>query len=749
VTAKRIVKHFGKDTLDVFESSIERLTEVSGIAKIKLEQISKAWVEHQEIRNVMLFLQSHDISTLFAVKIYKSYGNNAIEFVKNDPYRLAKDIYGIGFFSADRIALRMGLATNSPQRIEAGIAHVLQSAREEGHCYLKEEQIQTGVGELLSIEKGEAIEAVLREMEKKEELKTRKLIDEENGEQITCYYAHSLYYDEKYISEKVSKLTASSIASNINHLKEDLQTYCQIHHISLSEEQEESVLSIARERIAILTGGPGCGKTTTTKALVGLLLIQGKKVMLAAPTGRASQRMSEVIGIEAKTIHRLLEFDPLTGGFKRNELDPLPADVLIVDECSMLDVHLAASLLKALPPHGRLVLIGDADQLPAVGAGNVLKDMIASGVVPCLKLTKVFRQASESLIISYAHQINKGVVPKVDSPFHRPELWKEKIDCLFIDSEEATNEQLRFISKIKRVMGETAMEEKGEGIKQKVPYGLQGDNTPDTTKDTIQENIVEDRGEVYTTAGTITIPEKFSFVDVDKLLQAQSYSEELKEVVRRVHPWSSLHYGLSAVSMIERLYETIIPKYFGEGTEVQILSPMSKGSVGTASLNKAIQEKVNPAREGRAQLLLGGRIFRVGDRVIQRRNNYELLVFNGDIGNITAVDTEEMSLVVSYKAGKETKEVIYEKEHLVELDLAYAITIHKSQGSEFETVIIPLLSAHFNMLFRNLLYTGITRAKKLVVFVGSRSALSLAVGKKNTSTRQTALETLLKENRGK
>lgn len=736
VTAKRIVKHFGKDTLDVFESSIERLTEVSGIARIKLEQISKAWVEHQEIRNVMLFLQSHDISTLFAVKIYKTYGNNAIEIVKNDPYRLAKDIYGIGFFSADRIALRMGLATNSPQRIEAGISHVLQSAREEGHCYLKEEQIQRGVGELLSIERGAAIEEVLREMESKEELKTRKLLDEQSREKVTCYYAHSLYYDENYICEKVAKLASSRIPLHVEHLKEDLHTYCQIHHIELSEEQEESVLSIARERIAILTGGPGCGKTTTTKALVGLLLLQGKKVMLAAPTGRASQRMSEVIGIEAKTIHRLLEFDPMTGGFKRNEVDPLPADVLIVDECSMLDVHLAASLLKALPPHGRIVLIGDADQLPAVGAGNILKDMIASGVVPCLKLTKVFRQAAQSKIITYAHQINQGQVPKIDSPFHRPGLWKEKTDCLFIDSEEATSEQLRFIAKVKRVMGDTAIGEKEEGIENK-------------TGESIQEKEVEEQGEIYTTAGVIAIPEKFSFVDLDKLMQAQSYSEELKEVVRRVHPWSSLHYGLSAVSMIERLYESIIPKYFGEGVEVQILSPMTKGSVGTTSLNKAIQEKVNPPKEGKAQLLLGGRIFRVGDRVIQKRNNYELLVFNGDIGIITSVDPEEMSLTVNYKAGKETKEVIYEKEHLIELDLAYAITIHKSQGSEFEAVIIPVLSAHFNMLFRNLIYTGITRAKKLVVFVGSRSALSVAVGKQNTSVRQTALETLLQEQAGK
>jgi exodeoxyribonuclease V alpha subunit len=262
----------------------------------------------------------------------------------------------------------------------------------------------------------------------------------------------------------------------------------------------------------------------------------------------------------------------------------------------MLDVHLAASLLKALPPHGRLVLIGDADQLPAVGAGNILKDMISSEVVPCLKLTKVFRQAAESKIITYAHQINRGIVPKIDSPFHRPELWKEKSDCLFIDSEEATNEQLRFIAKVKRVMGEATKGEKGV-----VEEKAADENEP--------ESMGEEGGEVYTRAGGIAIPEKFSFVDLDKLLQAQSYSEELKEVVKRVHPWSSLHYGLSAVSMIERLYQSIIPKYFGEKAEVQILSPMSKGSVGTGSLNKAIQEKINPPAAGKAQLLLGGRIF--------------------------------------------------------------------------------------------------------------------------------------------
>jgi exodeoxyribonuclease V alpha subunit len=444
--------------------------------------------------------------------------------------------------------------------------------------------------------------------------------------------------------------------------------------------------------------------------------------MLAAPTGRAAQRMSEVIGLEAKTIHRLLEWDPATGGFKRRETAPLQTDILIVDECSMLDVHLAASLLRAVPDHGQVVLIGDADQLPAVGAGNVLKDMIASGVVSCLKLTKIFRQAQESLIISYAHQINSGAVPRIESPFHNPQVWQQKKDCLFIDSEEATTEQLRFISKVKRLTGQTA----GNAMEQAL---LPADPAAD----------------LYHQGSSLSIPAKFSHVDIEALLQTRRHSEELKEVLQRVHPWSSLHYGLSAVAMIEKLYAAIIPKYYGKAGEIQILSPMTKGSLGTANLNKVIQEKVNPAGAGKAQIVLGGRIFRQGDRVIQKRNNYDLNVFNGDIGTIAGVDNEEMELAVIFKAGKETKEVKYKKEHLLELDLAYAITIHKSQGSEFETIIIPLVTQHFGMLFRNLVYTGITRAKKLVVFVGTRKALAMAVNKQNTATRQTALAYLLKQ----
>lgn len=741
VTAKRIVRHFGDKTLDVFDSSIEKLTEVEGIARLKLEMISKAWVEHQEIRNVMMFLQTHHISTLFAVKIYKTYGNDSIEVVQTNPYRLASDIYGIGFFSADKVALSLGLAKDSPQRIQAAIAHVLHNAREEGHCYLTQQQILQAVAELLSFEDSTAIEANLSELEQKDELKIRLLPDEQ-GKAQKCFYAHSLYYDEQYIASRVKSLVTQPLHRNPEHLLQDLEVFCQAQQITLSEEQRQSVLQIASERIAVLTGGPGCGKTTTTRALVGLLQIMRKQVMLAAPTGRAAQRMSEVIGLEAKTIHRLLEWDPATGGFKRKDTAPLQTDILIVDECSMLDVHLAASVLRAVPEHGQLVLIGDADQLPAVGAGNVLKDMISSGVVPCLKLTKVFRQAQESLIISYAHQINSGTVPKIESPFHQPLVWQQKRDCLFIDSEEATTEQLRFIAKVKRFPGMAA----GNAAEQtQLSAGPATDPAAIPAADNTISTATGPDADPYQQGSSLSIPAKFSHVDIEALLQTRRHSEELKEVLQKVHPWSSLHYGLSAVAMIEKLYAAIIPKYYGKESEIQILTPMTKGSLGTANLNKVIQEKINPARAGKAQLILGGRIFRQGDRVIQRRNNYDLNVFNGDIGTITLVDNEELELAVTYKAGKETKEVFYKKEHLLELDLAYAITIHKSQGSEFETTIIPLVTQHFGMLFRNLVYTGITRAKKLVVFVGTRKALAMAVNKQNTATRQTALAYLLRK----
>lgn len=715
VTARRIVKYFGKDTLDIFEHDIHRLTEVPGIAELKLASIRQAWTEHQEIRNVMMFLQSHGISTLFAVKIYKTYGQQAVNIVSENPYRLSNDIYGIGFFSADKVALSLGLAPDSSARIKAAIGHTLQNAREEGHCYLTREQILDQVEELIDLYKPERILQELESMTKADELKTRHLLDDEEQVQ-TCFYAHSLYHDENYIANKARKLAMGKLNPNREKMQQWMEGYCLAKGIQLSEEQRDSILQLVSRRLGILTGGPGCGKTTTTRVLVALLQAMGKEVLLAAPTGRAAQRMSEVISLEAKTIHRLLEWEPAAGGFKRKEDNPLDCNFLIIDESSMLDVHLAAALLRAVPPSAQLLLIGDADQLPSVGAGNVFKDLIASGVVPCARLTKVFRQAQESLIITYAHQINKGSVPKIDSPFHKPALWPEKADCLFVDSEEATQEQLRFIARVKR------------------------NYVQERTDELLQAAEAE---EVYMKSQELHIPHKFEHVDLEKLVHADTHTDELQEVLKRVHPWSSLHWGYSAVDMVEKLYKSIIPKYYGPGTEIQILTPMSKGSLGTHNLNEVIQKAVNPPKMGKAQLLLGGRVFREGDRVIQRRNNYDLNVYNGDIGRILSIDTENLSCMISFASGKETKEVAYEREHLQEIDLAYAITIHKSQGSEFEVVILPLMNQHYTMLFRNLIYTGLTRARKLAVFVGSRSALKTAVSKQNTALRQTGLQWLM------
>jgi exodeoxyribonuclease V alpha subunit len=715
VTARRIVKHFGKDTLHIFEEEIERLTEVPGIAELKLISIRNAWKEHQEIRNVMMFLQSHGISTLFAVKIYKTYGQQAVALVQDNPYRLSQDIYGIGFFSADKVALSLGLAPDSSARIKAAIDHVLQSAREEGHCYLTQEQILEGVQELIGLDNPERISAELTEMEQTDALKMRLLLDADQQVQ-RCYYAHSLYFDENYIAGRAHKMAAGTLPVQPEKLQQWIAGYCQQKGIQLSEEQEASILQLVSRKLGILTGGPGCGKTTTTRVLVALLQAMGREVLLAAPTGRAAQRMSEVIGLEAKTLHRLLEFDPSAGGFKRREDNPLPGNFLIIDESSMLDVHLAAALLRAVPPQAQLLLIGDADQLPSVGAGNVFKDLIESGVVHCARLTKVFRQAQESRIITYAHQINGGQVPKIDSPFHQPALWQGGTDCLFIDSEEATQEQLRFINRVKR----SYAQEREDALR-----------------------LAAEPEEAYEKSTELRIPPKFEHVDLERLIQTDTHTEELQEVLRRVHPWSSLHWGFSAVDMVERLYKSIIPKYLGQGVEIQILTPMSKGSLGTHNLNEVIQQAVNPPGGGKVQLQLGGRLFREGDRVIQRRNNYDLGVFNGDIGRILSLDSEDMSCLVAFSAGGETKEVAYEKEHLPELELAYAITIHKSQGSEFEAVILPLVNQHFTMLFRNLIYTGLTRARKMAVFVGSRSALKTAVNKQNTALRQTALKELL------
>lgn len=718
-TAKKIVKYFGSDTLEVFENEIERLTEIRGIAQKKLTTIREAWIEHREIRKVMMFLQSHGISTLFAVRIYKEYGDNAIEYVNEDPYRLARDFYGIGFFSADKIALSIGLEINSPQRIRAGINHVLAAGREFGHCYLTESQITAQVNELLELKLDDRMFDYLLQMKQEGLVMVREHYNRE-GATESCYYSKSLYFDELYVAERISN---AKNQSNIDKKRVAawISRYSEAKNFFLSDEQTHAVKGIVDKLFSVLTGGPGCGKTTTTLVIVKLLEAMKRKVLLAAPTGRAAQRMMDVIGNESKTIHRLLEWQ--TGQFKKNEENPLDVDFIIIDECSMLDISLTASLLKAIPQKSQILFIGDADQLPSVGAGNVLRDIIASGAAPCFELKKVFRQARESLIIRYAHQINKGEMPYIDSPFKNPGIWQQKADCLFMDSDEATKEQLSFITKVKRFYDAEPPEQFNIAEANLNPYEFR-----------INEPVAP-----YETE--LTIPKKFQHVNLEKVSHAKGQVDALLSVLKKVHPWSSLHYGLSAFDVVKKLYLEWIPKYFGEKTEIQILSPMIRGSLGTVSLNKMIQESANPARKGRGQLSVGERIFRVGDRVIHRRNNYDLNVFNGDIGIIRKIDTEDLTLSVSFFP--DGRMVAYTQDAIPELDLAYAITIHKSQGSEFEAVIVPVLTQHFKMLFRNLIYTGLTRAKKLVVLVGTRKALAMSVKNQDTNKRQTLLKELL------
>lgn len=718
-TAKKIVHHFSNKTLTVFEHEIERLTEVPGIASKKLAMIEDAWRQHRNIREVMMFLQSHGISTLFAVRIYRTYGDDAIPIVSQDPYRLSHDFYGIGFLSADKIALSIGLAPDSQQRIVAAIRHVLTAGREQGHCYLTRKQIEIEAQKLLNLNLSELLDTYLDKMDQDNHLKIR-LLKNDQGQLQSCYYAKSLYYDEKTVSEKLAVMNRD-VPVDAQRVADWIDRYCWLKKITLSAEQALSIRGIMQHNLSILTGGPGCGKTATTLVIVRLLEAMNKRVLLAAPTGRAAQRMSEVIGREAKTLHRLLGWQ--AGRFKKNEAKPLKADFLIIDECSMLDISLSASLLKAVPVNCQLLLIGDADQLPSVGAGNMLKDAIASGALPCFRLTQIFRQASKSHIIEYAHQINKGQLSAIDSPFQKPAIWKQGHDCLFIDTDEATREQLNFIIRAKRAFSLKANQ---------LEKLTAGDNP-------YEFRTTEDITSPYD--HSLRIPAKFQHVDLERLKLTNNHVDDLKAVLKSVHPWSSLHYGLSATDVIVNLYQNWIPKYRGQNTEIQILSPMTRGSMGTTSLNQLVQKTINPPEKGKRQLNIGERLFREEDRVIHQRNNYDLEVFNGDIGRIQSIDNENLTMIVVYPPNN--REVEYRKEHLVELDLAYAITIHKSQGSEFETVIIPILSQHFMMLYRNLIYTGLTRARKLAVFVGTRQALAMAIQRQDTSRRQTALQHLL------
>ncbi|WP_414573890.1 ATP-dependent RecD-like DNA helicase [Nostoc sp. CCY 9925] len=629
ITAKRIVAHFGLETLDIIENQIDRLIEVQGIAKKRIKLIKNAWSTQKAIKEVMVFLQSHGVSTTYAVKIYKQYQDNAIATVTSNPYQLATDIYGIGFLSADKIARNLGVPTDSSFRYCAGIIHALSEAAEDGHCYLPQPELIEKVAKLLTTDDHQptelAIADIIKQMGAKEEL-IREIVRGNDGEKLLLCYKPTFFHTEMNLAQMISRRLSQPIVQDMPRVRAWIERFTISRKIQLSPQQQQAVEKAAYSPVMVLTGGPGVGKTFTTHTIVSLWKAMGKSIALAAPTGRAAQRLAYMTLLEAKTIHRLLEFDPKTMGFKRDHENPLPHNAIIADEASMLDLFLAHSLVKAVAQGAQLLLVGDIDQLPSVGPGKVLADLINSLRVPVVRLTQVFRQAQQSAIVIAAHQINS-----CDYPTMEPISDNPVSDCLW--------------------------------------HG--GGHQPE--------------------------------------------------------------HGVQAIC---ELVSEFIPRLgFNPATDVQVLSPMSRGLVGTHNLNAVLQQLINPPAPLKVEINRGGMILRVGDRVIQQMNDYEREVFNGDLGTIVDIDTEEQEVTVEYSG----RPVVYDYADLNEITLAWSISIHKSQGSEYPVVILPLYMQHYMMLSRNLFYTGITRARKLAIVVGSKKAISLAVRTTNDQQRYTRL----------
>ena len=701
--AALIVRKFGMDTMDVIENEPDKLARVPGIGRKRVEIIKEAWEAQREIKNVMLFLQSHDVSTAHAAKIYKTYGNDAIPIVTENPYQLADDIYGIGFVTADTIAQKLGMDKDAPQRVEAGIKYVLSQKADDGHVFQHRPELIEACQTMLEQEP-EAIEKGLHTLVEKEEIINPSFtdlrgsdeqigIDEPHGEydisnqqsavsdqneiadghqeplltddrQLTtdnhsAIYLAPFYYAELGVANQFSRLLAygdgqdlgptkaDTSSANIDGLLAELENEMRIH---FAPQQREAIQTAMTARAMILTGGPGTGKTTTTVGMIRLFAAQGRRITLTAPTGRAAKRLSETTGGEAKTIHRLLEFSPQINSFKRNRQNPLDTDVVIVDETSMVDLVLMNRLMQAIRPSTTVILIGDTDQLPSVGAGNVLKALIESRKIPVIELTEIFRQAQESMIVTNAHLINKG---------DYPELTGEADRNFFFIEEEDPEEITELIC-----------------------------------------SLIADR-----------LPQHYNYHPID---------------------------------------------------DIQLLCPMRRGTLGTENLNRRLQEVLNagytaPAvhplekarfgarpdkqtsRFGDQSATAGG--FRVGDKVMQIRNNYDYDVFNGDIGRVVAIERLDKKVHIQYP----DKQVAYDTADLGELVLAYATTIHKAQGSEYPAVVIPLHTQHYLMLQRNLLYTGITRAKERVVVVGTKKALGICIRNNQVMERNSYLAERLQE----
>lgn len=606
--ARAIVQRFGTETIDIIETEIERLYEVPNIGRKRVAKIRESWEKQKDIKNVMLFLQGYGVSTAYAAKIYREYGKESIDKVRENPYRLADDIWGIGFKTADGIAAKMGYGKEDPRRCRSGILYTLGQLSDEGHVYAGEEQLVKTAGQLL--EAGEtAIRDTLAGMLQAEDL----ILDKD------AIYLPPFYHAECGTSRRLRDLAQSTGRSLFDGLFDPSSLTAETG-IEYDEVQLAAIRQAVTSKVMVLTGGPGTGKTTTTQGIIAALKKAGLRVLLAAPTGRAAKRMSEATGMEAKTIHRLLEYNP-QDGYKRNDENPLEGDALIVDECSMIDILLMNNLLKAVPVGMRLVFVGDIDQLPSVGAGNVLRDIIDSQRIPVVRLVRIFRQAQKSRIVMNAHTINQGRFPDTSNG--------RDTDFFFMKEED---------------------------------------------------------------------PER-------------------------------------AAESIVRLVKERLPRAYRESPDrIQVLTPMQRGVVGAANLNLLLQQALNPSGPSLGR---GGYTYRQGDRVMQQRNNYDKDVFNGDLGYIREVDTEERTLKVDFDG----KKVEYDVTELDELTLAYATTIHKAQGSEYPIVVMPVLMTHFVMLQRNLIYTGITRAKKICVLIGAMKALAYAVHnmsvlKRNTSLRE-------------
>lgn len=642
-TAEAIVKKFKENTLEVIEFNPEKLVEVRGISQKKAKLISESLVEVKDMQNAMVFLQGYNITTTIALKIYEIYKNSTIEVVKTNPYRLVEDVNGIGFLKADKIAQSMGIAVDSPFRIRAGILHILNEASDKnGHTYMLKPQLVEGVNKLLALENidvSKIFEDIFDVLQKENLV---KVFWEDKHEIIMLT---KMYNAEKYVASKLAILNNSNIETDLN-LDDEITFFENQKHLKLHQDQKNAIKMAINSGVSVITGGPGTGKTTIVSCALEIFKMLNKNILLLAPTGRAAKRLSESTGEEAKTIHRALEIDfrSKLGLFVYNEKNPLPYDVIIVDEVSMVDVVLMNSLLKAISKGSKLILVGDKDQLPSVGAGNVLADILSSQTINVTQLTQIYRQENDSLIISNAHMINEGVMPVLDN----------KSSDFFFDCKE-------------------------------------------------------EKADIFN----------------------------------------------SIVSLVTQR----IPSFFKiEKSKIQVLAPLKAGECGIENINVSLQEKINPPLPTKNEIKVGQTIFREGDKIMQTANNYNLEwkkryerenyfedgagVFNGDIGYIHKIIPQTYEMIVCFEDGRE---VVYPRSELSQLSLAYAITIHKSQGSEFDAVVIPVTSGPSLIFTRNLIYTAVTRAKKLVVLVGSKSALKRMISNTYMAKRFTLLEKFLIE----